>query len=453
MKLDIERLTSELLDDDGPDMAGAVTAVTGGSEMPPAADTPKTYTVRGMGSLVMDDRPPLDYLWNGIALVAGGVVEIIGAPGIGKSRVVADLARHQILGREFGGRATFKTPLKWLFAGSENGIHRLDFEAKAYFLHRKPSEVRGMSDAERLDLAAANGYTKADFDLLDANFRTFTLEDPEDFDISLMSEANVGKLVETLKAESPRILAVDPWGDIIAGKELDDGDVRSTIRILRGCLAKAGIRDALLVVVNHARMGAKEEANARGVDEGNFGKNSKCIYSIARYVINIRRASFDDNPDIELINAKNNDGKKQPPIALRLDPDAMSYNLVENFNHDAWQAELDEAAGNHPKNGGKTKTDKDKIWLAILETLEEADGGALPYGDIIKVLVNNHGIGKSAAENYLTSCATVGKTISTTAKMKEGKDGTWTKAGHSTLYGLPEYINTYEREHPKGVRC
>lgn len=432
-----------------PSPADALKAVTGGAAIPTAANTPKTYTVRGMGSLVMDDQPPLEYLWNGIALIPGAVVEIIGSPGIGKSRFVADLARRQILGRDCGGRQTLKRPLRWLFAGSENGITRLDREAKAFILRRKPSEVRGMSAEDRLALAASNGFAETDFDALDDNFRTFTLENPEDFDISLMSEANVGKLTATLKAEHPQILAVDPWGDVIAGKELDDGDVRETVRILRGCLAAAGLRDAMLVIVNHARMGATEEAKARGVDEGNFGKNSKCLYSIARYVINIRRASFDDNPDIELINAKNNDGPKTPPIALHLDPDSMSYELVEDFDHDAWQKTLEEKSGIVKKtNAGWSDADKSAIWNAVLTVLSKADDNVLGYKDLIAALINCHGIGKTAAENYVSSCVNVGKTLMKTPKMKEGKGGAWARMGNATVYGLPDAVEKYRANHP-----
>ena len=328
----------------------AVTKSTAKNENP---QDKMVYRTRGLWDLAKIDLPEPVYLWNGITMTPGAVIEIIGAPGIGKSRVVADLARHQILGRDFGGRPTHKEPVRWLFAGSENGINRLGYESKAFVLRRKPSEVRDMNEEARISLAKRNGFSREDIKKLNSYFRTFTLENLEDFDISLMSEENIAKLTATLKKECPRVLVVDPWGDVIAGKELDDGDVRNTVHILRNCLANAGLHDSMLIIVNHARMGSKEEAAARGTDEGNFGKNSKCLYSIARYVINIRRASFDDNPDIELINAKNNDGKKAQPMALHLNGKTMSYELVEGFNHDAWQQTLEKAAKECGKRIGK----------------------------------------------------------------------------------------------------
>lgn len=329
----------------------------------PASNRSATYTVRGIWSIIMDDLPPVENIWNGVALVPGAVVEVIGQPGLGKSRIVFDLARHQVLGEDFGGRKTLGRPLRWLFAGSENGITRLDRESKAFVLHLKPEEVRGMSETERLELAAANGFTEDRLKALDENVRTFTLENPEDFDISLLNEDNRRKLTATLAEHRPDVLVVDPWGDVIAGKELDDGDVRDTVRILRGCLAGAELKKTVIFIVNHARMGAAEEAKARGSDEGNFGKNSKCLFSISRQVFNLRRASFDDNPDVEIINAKNNDGKKTPPLALRLDPNRMSYDLIEGFDHDEWQMTLDEAA----KENGRSRTKKDTSPNAMLE--------------------------------------------------------------------------------------
>ena len=342
----------------------------------------KPYTVRGLLDIVMSDIKPLEYLWNGIALIPGGVVEIIGSPGIGKSRFVGDLAKHQILGLEYGGMPTFNGSLKWLFVGSENGIHRLDRELKTFVFGCSPDGVRGVCKAERFKMAAENGYFKDALMLLNQNFRTSTLQDPEDYDISLANDYNFAKLVATLKADKPNVIVFDPWGDLIAGEELNDGDVRNTIRIIRKAERDAGIADALIIIVNHARIGAKEEALARGMDAGNFGKNSKCLYSIARYVLNIRRASFDENPPIEVICAKNNDGVKPPPIALQLDQKTMSYSHVKDWDADKWQAELEAKArqrGNEtsearqPDKVAEVNAKREKDFLnAVVEVANEA---------------------------------------------------------------------------------
>ena len=309
------------------------------------------FSVRGAWEIACLDLPPLETIWNGIALSPFAIYGVAGAPGRGKSRVTFDLARQQVLGRDFMGLPTLQRPLKWLIVGSENDIHRLNFEMCRFLFHADPISMKGLNNDERKRIAAENGFTAADIERLDANIRPFTLEQPDDCYISLADEDNQKKLTQTMKDETPDVLVVDPWGDLIAGEELNDADVRATVQTLRKCEKDAEI-NAPCFIVCHARIGANEEAKARGLDEGNFMKNSKCLYSIARYFINVRRASFDDNPPIELVCAKNNNGVKPPPVAGKLNPVTMSYETIADHDADAWQRELENFARTQSGRGG-----------------------------------------------------------------------------------------------------
>ena len=309
------------------------------------------YSVRGAWEIACLDLPPLETIWNGIALSPFAIYGVAGAPGRGKSRGTFDLARQQVLGRDFMGLPTLQRPLKWLIVGSENDIHRLNFEMCRFLFHADPISMKGLNNDERKRIAAENGFTAADIERLDANIRPFTLEQPDDCYISLADEDNQKKLTQTMKDETPDVLVVDPWGDLIAGEELNDADVRATVQTLRKCEKDAEI-NAPCFIVCHARIGANEEAKARGMDEGNFMKNSKCLYSIARYFINVRRASFDDNPPIELVCAKNNNGVKPPPVAGKLNPETMSYEVITDHDANAWQRELENYARTQSGRGG-----------------------------------------------------------------------------------------------------
>ena len=236
------------------------------------------FSVRGAWEIACLDLPPLETIWNGIALSPFAIYGVAGAPGRGKSRVTFDLARQQVLGRDFMGLPTLQRPLKWLIVGSENDIHRLNFEMCRFLFHADPISMKGLNNDERKRIAAENGFTAADIERLDANIRPFTLEQPDDCYISLADEDNQKKLTQTMKDETPDVLVVDPWGDLIAGEELNDADVRATVQTLRKCEKDAEI-NAPCFIVCHARIGANEEAKARGMDEGNFMKNSKCLYS------------------------------------------------------------------------------------------------------------------------------------------------------------------------------
>ena len=341
------------------------------------------FSVRGAWEIACLDLPPLETIWNGIALSPFAIYGVAGAPGRGKSRVTFDLARQQVLGRDFMGLPTLQRPLKWLIVGSENDIHRLNFEMCRFLFHADPISMKGLNNDERKRIAAENGFTAADIERLDANIRPFTLEQPDDCYISLADEDNQKKLTQTMKDETPDVLVVDPWGDLIAGEELNDADVRATVQTLRKCEKDAEI-NAPCFIVCHARIGANEEAKARGMSEGNFMRNSKCLYSIARYFINVRRASFDDNPPIELVCAKNNNGVKPPPVAGKLNPVTMSYETIADHDADAWQRELENFARTQSGRGGasvrKQVIDISKDVAEILQSArDEAAANCEPF--------------------------------------------------------------------------
>jgi len=334
----------------------------------------RTFAVRGLVGNLLADVNPVEIIWNGMPYVENGLIEVIGAPGVGKSRFMSSLARAQVLGREFGGLPTLNTPKRWLFVGSENGVRRHQREAQKFILGSYKGNLSHWTRDELYEAAAGNGFTREEVDQLDANFLTFTLEDPEDCIISLHEE-NCLKLIATLKQWRPEVLVCDPWGDVIDGDELKDADIRTTIRSLRTCLATAGLKIPV-IVVNHSRMGARELAAASGLDAGNFGKNSKCLYSIARYVLNIRPASRDKNPPIEVICAKNNDGRIPPPVAFKLNDTTEMYELLKDFDHVAWQKELEgDARGGH-KTSKMTTEERDNFVRRVRKEVLETNGEA-----------------------------------------------------------------------------
>ena len=427
------------------DPADAVALVAGDEQVPPTAEeAPKKYTVRGLVEIARLKLPPAEAIWNGMERNPGAVVEVIGSPGIGKSRFVGDLAKHQILGREYLGLQTLRKPLKWLFVGSENGIRRLQKEARLFLYGR--SDVDGMSADELLALAAGRGLSADDVKRIDANFRTFTLEDPADCYISLGDEVNVAKLTATLADEKPDVPVFDPWGDVIAGEELKDADVRETVRIIRKAERDAGLVNALSIIINHARIGAKEEANARGMEAGNFGKNSKCLYSIARYVLNIRRASFADNPPIEIICAKNNDGVKPPSVAAELDPATMTYHTFDDFDADAWQATLEEKAG--ISHATRTSVSSDAIQKAALEICAATADDPLTATEFKNAIMSKVGGRKTAVENWLASALRLDKSLAKTPKRKPKSGGSYVRDGKKEVVSTPDVVRAYAAKYP-----
>ena len=294
---------------------------------PEGSDIIVPYTTRSWAELVQMDLPLLETLWGGISV--GGTGAVFGQGGLGKSRLALNLARNQVLGMPFAGLPTCQRPLRHLMMGSENSIHRLQHD------------VRKMQ----------SGLTGVQIDLLDAQIRLATLEQPGDPFISLSSPDNQEKWVATLTAWPPDMLWLDPWGDLLDGEANSDEDNRATLMALRRMLRKVN-PPAGLVILAHSRTGAKNIAQAVGYDAANFGKGSKALYSAARSVWNLAPGDESDNPPVVGFHAKCNDGPREKPFALQLDANTMLYIPVPDFNFDAWQAGVSaKAAG---KGSAKT---------------------------------------------------------------------------------------------------
>ena len=315
------------------------------------------YSVRGIWDIVKMSLPKPQILWNGIDFVPNRVYAIAGAPNIGKSRIVANMAFNQILGRDFLGLPVFQEPLTWLLVGAENDLARYNREYSRFLLRKERSVLENFGEAELRRIAHGNGFTDDEIDLLNAHLRSCTLEKPEDYNISLVdSPENQARLAETLKVHRPDILVFDTWGDILGSAgELDEAAARNVIQLIRNCMSDAGV-SASIFIICHARMGLAEEAKARGFDAGNFMKNSKTLYAMSRHFINLRHAGFEEiNPPIEVITAKVSNGTPPPPLAAKLNPETMCYERIQGFDHDAWQSELEARAKKQackPKNGG-----------------------------------------------------------------------------------------------------
>ena len=298
------------------------------AETPEAAEIVRPYSTRAWDELGRMELTPPEIVWGGFALGASCV--IFGQGGLGKSRLALNVCRNQILGLPFAGLPTAARPLRHLMMGSENSIHRLQY-----------------------DIRKMNGGLKAEqIAHLGAHIRLATLEGPEDTFISLASDVNVERWRLTLEEHRPDVLWCDPWGDILDGDSNGDDDARRTLAVLRRLLRRVN-PGAGVAILAHSRTGAANILQAIGYDSANFGKGSKALYSAARCVWNLAPGDESEEPPVVMVHAKSNDTRKEKPFAVRLDPETMTYNLAEGFDLDQWQADLSARARGKrgPKKG------------------------------------------------------------------------------------------------------
>jgi AAA domain len=265
------------------------------------------YTIKGWREVLDTLVPPREYFFGSDFFGLEQIQCIIGQGGLGKSRFALNMARNNVLQLPLCDQPTGTRPLRHLFIGSENDIHRW-----------------------KIDMACmSRGLIGRELDLLEENIHVTTLEAEGDAFINLGDEDAVARWEETLERFKPDVVWVDPWGDVIDGESCSDGDIRKTlskiIRLTRAVNPKAGV-----VILAHARTGRTNIEQCVGYDAPNFLKDGKALYSTSRAVVNLAPYDESEHPLIVMGFAKNNNGKKPVPIVIGLDDKTLTYFKIQD---------------------------------------------------------------------------------------------------------------------------
>ena len=348
------------------------------------------FTTADALDIEADDSEPPEEVWGGLRLAPGQLMEVIGGSGLGKSRMMLNLAVNQVLGRGFAGLPTCKRPLKWLFYGNENGFYRY-----------------------RNDLRQMLKFCTADErERLRGHIFLPTMARPMDAYVSFSDEQNRIKLKTTIRYRDADVVVLDPWGAVIDGDELDDGDVRKTIFEIMDVLAANIEKPTAGIILNHSRNGIKELVDAAGFGAANYGKNSKAIFSVMRNVWNLRPAHFAEPvTKIELIHAKSSDFAAYEPRAVDFDPNTFTYRLDSTFSHEAWQHDLERAKRSGSSLTPEQRTDAyrrqgDEMRRKILEHVTSK--GCL-YKSELDEWMRSQGMAVNKAQNTYSSLVESGE--------------------------------------------
>ena len=363
-----------------------------------ALEAADKYSTADALDIEADESEPPEEIWGGLRLAPGQLMEVIGGSGLGKSRMMLNLAVNQVLGRDFAGLPTCRRPLKWLFYGNENGFYRFRNDLRQ-MLKFCSSEQR-----ERL-----RGHIFLP-----------TMARPKDVYVSFADEENRVKLKTTIRYRDADVVVLDPWGAVIDGDELDDGDVRKTIFEIMDILAANVEKPTAGIILNHSRNGARELADAAGFSAANYGKNSKAIFSVMRNVWNLRPAHIADQiTKIELIHAKSSD------------PRTFTYDLDPAFDHVAWQYELERIKRDGSSLTSEQRTDAykrqgDEMRRKILEYV--ISRGHL-YKSELDEWMRSQGMAINKGQNIYSELVETGKLAKATER-----------ATNKVIVGTPDHI-------------
>ena len=377
-----------------------------------ALEAADKFTTADALDIEADDSEPPEEIWGGLRLAPGQLMEVIGGSGLGKSRMMLNLAVNQVLGRDFAGLPTCRRPLKWLFYGNENGFYRYRNDLR---------QMLKFCNSEQRERLRGHIFLP-------------TMARPKDVYVSFADEENRVKLKTTIRYRDADVVVLDPWGAVIDGDELDDGDVRKTIFEIMDILAANVEKPTAGIILNHSRNGVRELADAAGFSAANYGKNSKAIFSVMRNVWNLRPAHFSEPvTKIELIHAKSSDFAAYEPRAVDFDPRTFTYDLDPAFDHVAWQYELERAKREGSSLTSAQRTDAykrqgDEMRRKILEYV--ISRGHL-YKSELDEWMRSQGMAINKAQNTYSELVETGKLAKATEH-----------ATNKVIVGTPAHIVT-----------
>ena len=366
----------------------------------------KGFTIKGWRGVLDAQVPPREYFFGADFFGLEQLQCIIGQGGLGTSRLALNMARNNVLQLPFCDQPTGTRPLRHLFIGSENDIHRWKIDM----------------------LCMSRGLTGRELDLLEGHIQVTTLEAEGDAFINLGDEDAVARWEETLERFKPDVVWVDPWGDVIDGESCNDGDIRKTlakiIRLTRAVNPKSGV-----VILAHARTGRANIEQCVGYDAPNFLKDGKALYSTSRAVLNLAPYDEAEHPLIVMGFAKNNNGKKPVPVVIGLDDKTLTYLKIQDLDKEEWRTMLNV--------NKQTAAQTCKPWDEKAEglTLELAEQKLLCRSAFYAEVKRLTGCSKNDCEAYVQELVRAGK-------IKSAKDKSST-SNASKVYGSPKLIEEY----------
>ena len=348
----------------------------------PAKTRAAPLTIRRIDEILALPDNPADLILSNGYLERGERTAVCGMGGIGKSRLIMQLAMMHRAGLPFLAWATRVPQLRWLFLQTENGNRRL-----------------------KCDLAAMlTGFTPAQQTAIQAGIFIHTLEEEDDGNLLLTDPANQGRAIEAIQTSAADIVVWDPLRDCTGDDLNKDAAMSETLRNIRS-ITRTGDPQRTPLIIHHAGEGKAGVAKATGYDRGAFGRNSKVLKTWARAQFNIAPATPDDNSQIIIASGKCNNHEEFAPICARLNSDTMLYELVQDFDFDTWRESLSNER-ERPTTGKLT---------AILR---ESGGGMEKSEAIARLQAAN--IGKHTARDLITKALTDGD-IEETPHPRPGK--------------------------------
>jgi len=296
-------------------------------------------------------------------LATGQSLVISGQGGIGKSRLLLQMAVACRAGLPFVSFETRGQELSWLILQAENSNRRLKADLESLRLWVGPQHWRQVN----------------------AGLKIHTLESDLDGFLSVSSPKAQLAIKAAVESTKPDVVVFDSLYNFGAGNLNSDEDMAETLLTLSR-LAKAGNPKRAIVILHHAGTGKAGAARATGFDRTSFSRNSKVLHSWTRGQLNIAPGSPDEDAVFVVTCGKCSNGKEFPMFAIRLDPETMIYAPDETFDLSGWQADV---------------TGKKDAAMMTVDRVAELCAGSLTKTELAAKIRGDCGCGKTASFNWV----------------------------------------------------
>jgi len=273
-------------------------------------------SMRGVSELLGMKFDDSDCYLGDRVLAAGQPTSFLGPGGIGKSRMVLQLAVCCILGGEFLGLPTRARGKKWLIMQTENSNRRIRSDLDKL--------VKGLE----LDDHAVR--------LLDKALVFHTIETDDDALLDLGEPSAFENVEAAVFDAAPDFVVFDPLNTFTSGDLNSDKDCRAVLMMISRAVKK-GNPNRIPFIVHHSLTGKAGASKAVGWDRGSYGRNSKVLHAWVRSQWNLAPADPEDETKLILACGKNNNGRPFEEIGVVLDEHTGIYRIDEGFDAETYR--------------------------------------------------------------------------------------------------------------------
>lgn len=339
-------------------------------------------TILTVGQIERIQLPANDNMLGDRMLQRGEAALVVGQGGIGKSRLVGQLAFDAITGRPWCGLLTHCPTARWLVFQTENSARRLQFDQKRM--------LEGLGEYDRVKI-------ERQF------FMLVPMTDADRF-LNFGDAKAVSQMMRAVHRFRPDVVVFDPFIEFYQGDSENDSKQMIEAYRIAMKIVRSGGSDTACVIVHHAKAGKAAIRDAFGFDAANFGRGSKALYASVRSAFNVVPGSEADTNMLVVKPAKNNNGKLPPEVPIRLSEQTMRYEVCEEFD---WQGYHESLREN--RVGGRRGRPPSVTFEDLKEAIPKLDGA--PKSEVIALLAERKRVSESTTKRIVNAACKDGRIV------------------------------------------